>query len=319
MSDEKLVRYLLDEMDEDERLQVKSWIDTSMPNKRYFEHFELIWRKSKQLEKTSTINENAAWERFQKRISQPQQPAPVMPINKKMNWLRVAATVIVTLAVLSVYLIMNMRSNQPVSLASHNTTLTDTLPDESIVTLNKNSTLTYEEKSGAASYRKTKLAGEAFFNVRADKSKPFIVEVDRIEVEVVGTSFNIKSVAGRTEIIVESGTVSVTKNNTTVTLTRGEKIVIPLNAELPEKQKNQDRLYNYYRSKEFVCDNTPLWKLIEVLNEAYGTDIVIENPKARMELYTTTFSNEPIDKILDIIAETFDLSVTRKNNKIILK
>jgi transmembrane sensor len=85
------------------------------------------------------------------------------------------------------------------------------------------------------------------------------------------------------------------------------------------KDKVQDQLYNYYRSKQFVCDNTPLWKFVEVLNEAYGTNIIIENPKLRGLPLTTQFENESLDRILDVIHETFDIIVIKEKDRIILR
>src|SRR5690606_16524078 len=125
--------------------------------------------------------------------------------------------------------------------------------------------------------RKVKLEGEAFFNVAPDKSRPFIVEVDSVSVRVVGTSFNVRKTTAYTEIIVESGVVQVSGNQHQVTLTKGTIIRIPSNGQLPAKKQFYDQLHNYYRIKEFVCDNTPLWKLVEVLNEAYKSNIVIVN------------------------------------------
>jgi ferric-dicitrate binding protein FerR (iron transport regulator) len=81
----------------------------------------------------------------------------------------------------------------------------------------------------------------------------------------------------------------------------------------------EDKLYNYYRSKEFVCDDTPLWKLVEVLNEAYGVNIVIENKELRGLRLNTTFNNESLDTILDIVSQTFGITYTKEADRIILK
>ena len=85
------------------------------------------------------------------------------------------------------------------------------------------------------------------------------------------------------------------------------------------KAEETERLYNYYRTREFVCDNTPLWKLVAVLNEAYGANIVIGRDALRNMPLTTTFNNESLERILDIIRTTFDITVVRQNNTIILQ
>jgi transmembrane sensor len=319
MDDEMLVKFLLDEVTEEERTKVKSWISLQPANQKYFDHFELIWQQSRILAQSTEIDENAAWQRFKTRLENNSAPAIIVPFKRKFNWLRVAAVFVITIAIASLFYLVTNTNNDQRELASNDVIVSDTLPDNSVVTLNKHSSLSYHQKSGIKSYRKAILKGEGFFNVKPDKSKPFFVEVDGIEVKVVGTSFNIKSLNDFTEIIVESGVVSVSKDNKLVTLQKGEKLTIPRAGTIPDKKKNADKLYNYYRSREFVCDKTPLWKLIAVLNEAYGTNIIMENEKAKQELLTTTFYNEPIEKIVSVIAETFDLTVVRKGDQIILK
>ena len=312
-----LVRFLLEEVSDEERVLVNNWITQTPANQKYFSHFELIWKQSRVLARSKEVDEDAAWQRFKTRINNPAKPAIIVPFKKSFNWLRVAAIFIATIAVAILFYLVNTKPNQ-LEFASNDVIVNDTLPDNSIVTLNKHSSLSYHEKSGTRSYRKAILKGEGFFNVKPDKSKPFFVEVDGIEVKVVGTSFNIKSLKDSTEIIVESGVVSVTKDNQLVTLQKGEKLTIPRAGAMPKKKQSSDKLYSYYR-REFVCDNTPLWKFIEVLNEAYDVKIIIENEKAKKEPYTATFYNQPIEKIISVIAETFELSVVSNGNQITLR
>jgi ferric-dicitrate binding protein FerR (iron transport regulator) len=85
------------------------------------------------------------------------------------------------------------------------------------------------------------------------------------------------------------------------------------------KVANTDQLYNYYRSKLFVADNTPLWRVVEILNEAYDANIVIENDQHRDLPLTTTFKDESLDNILHIITETFKITAVKENGKIILR
>lgn len=85
-----------------------------------------------------------------------------------------------------------------------------TLPDSSIVWLNANTSLVYNEDF--AHNRNISMNGEALFNVRPDPSHPFTVQTqDSINTLVLGTSFNVSSYGGRTEtrVAVLSGKVEV--------------------------------------------------------------------------------------------------------------
>jgi ferric-dicitrate binding protein FerR (iron transport regulator) len=319
IDDTLLVKYLLDESSDSEKHTVEEWMHAHSDNQKYFDHFKLIWEESKQLAALSTIDEEASWQRFRSRIQQsPVQRGTVRRLNG-LPWLRVAAIfiLVVGLGILALQVFDTSEPSMQV-VQSLNQIVPDTLPDGSIVTLNKHSVLSYPGKFRGDT-RSISLQGEAFFQVTPDKSKPFIVKVNDVTVRVVGTSFNIKSINGNTEVIVESGIVQVIKNNQHVDLHPNDKVVVKSSDSLFEKQTETGTLYNYYRTKAFECDNTPLWKLVEILNQAYDANIIIGNEKLRNLPLTTTFNNESLDNILEIIRQTFKISVVRSGNSIILQ
>jgi transmembrane sensor len=322
MNDDLLVKYLLQEATPAENRQVEGWIAADATNRRYFEHFKLIWDKSRELAAQSTVNEESAWERFQQRVStgNTSSQGRVRSLNRGLSGWQVAAMLLLTGAIIAMiyYFNGNAGRDTPVTLAATNTSQVDTLPDGSVITLNRHSSLNYAGAFNKKS-RTVELQGEAFFNVTPDKNKPFIVNVNGITVTVTGTSFNIKTQGIKTEVIVETGTVQVSNHKQTIALTPKEKVTVIHPDSVLTKEQETDQLYSYYRNKIFVCDRTPLWKFIQVLNEAYDTHIVIESSEKRSEPYTATFIDQPLDSILNIMAPSMNLTVTRTNSTIILK
>jgi transmembrane sensor len=316
MNDELLVSYLLNEGDEDSRQFVEQWIIENPENARYFENFKTIWDVSKGLDASTQIDENEAWTRFLERASQ--KPARVVAIRKFSRTLQVAATVliIITLAAIS-YFIYDYTDRSPVILATHSATQTTSLPDGSEITLNRKSAIRYIRKLRGKT-RAVQLKGEAFFKVAPNKEKPFVIAVNDVTVTVLGTSFNVKGYGGQTEVAVESGTVKVESKGRSVILQPGEQVIINNADSGIVEQKTGAKLYNYYVTKEFVCDNTPLWKLVEVLNEAYDVRIQIRNEELRQLPLTTTFHKESLDNILDVISETFNINITRDGDRILM-
>ncbi|MBD0287323.1 MAG: FecR domain-containing protein [Flavisolibacter sp.] len=316
ITDSLLVKYLLAEATSDERVQVEVWLAASVANTKYFEQLKVVWEESKHLAAITTVDEEAAWQRFQNRIHR--LPA-IQPV-QGFAWWRIAALfVLVTGAALLTYTLVN--KEQPVQslvVQSGSKIMTDTLPDGSVVTLNKASRLIYPDHFTGGT-RSVQLEGEAFFKVTPDAKKPFVIQVNDVTVKVVGTSFNVRSEQGRTEVIVETGIVQVMKQNKVVQLHPRERVMVQKEDTILRKEVEQDQLYNYYRTKEFVCDSTPLWKLVEVLNEAYSAHIVIEKEELRSLPLTATFYNESLDRILDVISKTFDISVVKSGEKIILR
>jgi len=88
------------------------------------------------------------------------------------------------------------------------------LPDGTKVFLNAGSRLVYPENFTGKT-REVFLVGEAFFDVKHDKSHPFIVQIDDLRIKVLGTRFNVS--AYQTDNVVETvlaeGKVSMEQNN----------------------------------------------------------------------------------------------------------
>jgi transmembrane sensor len=320
--DELLVKSMLDEATVAEQIEISQWLLDSEANQQYFEHFELIWTQSKQLALHSQVDEETAWQRFRKRTRQAEVETPVIPLHQKpaFRLFRVAAMLVLLLgaAWLAYFYTARFTGKDQVVIASGAETLTDTLPDGSVVVLNKKSTLSYPQDF-RGNTRKVAMTGEAFFQVVPDKSKPFIISVNDVTVKVVGTSFNVKDTGKKTEVIVETGLVEVTRKHEKVRLIPKQKVTALKSGPDLVKQNTEDDFYKYYRTKKLVCDGTPLWRLVETLNEVYDADIVIENETLRDLPINSTFDHEPLNNILDLISETLTLKVEHQEQHIILK
>jgi ferric-dicitrate binding protein FerR (iron transport regulator) len=318
MNDELLVSYLLDEASPAGCKQVEDWLAADAENVRHFNQLKLIWEESRKLAQGSNSDENAAWGKWKSGLHR----EPVMqrvPIRRRFIFSIAAIFIFATIGIALAWLIWN--NNRPVQtilVTSHQAVRTDTLPDGSVITLNKNASISYPKKF-KGNTRVVELNGEAFFKVKPDSRKPFIVQVKDITVQVLGTSFNIRDQAGATEVIVETGRVQVTRQGKQVLLVAGEKIKTGDAGKFLDKEIEPDQLYNYYRTRQFVCDNTPLWKLVEVLNAAYDTTIVIEKPALRSLLLTTTFNNESLDQVLEVISVTFNVNIVHAPDKILIR
>ncbi len=306
--------YLLGEANAEEIRLVDEWLAANPENGNYYDQLKQVWEKSKLIAASSSVDTNAAWNRFQARTQVHKAKS------RNSLFLRVAATVIFVIgaALLGIYLNDQYGNTPQMAVSTIEKTLVDTLPDGSVVTLNKKSSISYPKKF-KGNTRKIQLKGEAFFNVSPDKTKPFVIDVKDIQVEVVGTSFNIRENKESTSVIVETGIVKVTKAGNTITLTAGEMMEIIDSGKIINKSKSSDKLYNYYRSKQFVCEDTPLWKLVQVLNEAYGSEIVITRSELKDLKINTTFNDASLDEILSVIHETFLITVTKKDNRILLQ
>ncbi|MCF2444959.1 FecR domain-containing protein [Dyadobacter sp. CY345] len=318
--DDLLVKYLLDESTRQERGEVEKWVAAKTGNRIYFENFKLIWKRSKTLAAHNDVDEDIAWIRFKDKMQETEIPVIPLKTNPLFKYFRIAvAIVLVAGGSWLTYLMATKDSfSQEISVHSGAKTLVKTLPDGSIITLNKNSKITYGKDFTAGGTRKVKLKGEAFFQVTPDKTKPFLVDANEVIVRVVGTSFNVKSSIKQTEVIVETGLVEVTKKEEKVKIKPTEKVTVFEDQSVLAVKKNEDQFYKYYRTDKLVCHDTPLWKLANVLSDVYQRQIIVSNERKNLPI-TTTFDGKSLDEVLMIISETFNITVVRNDGQIILK
>ncbi|MGV3706351.1 MAG: FecR domain-containing protein [Arcticibacter sp.] len=318
INDDLLISYLLNEASDDQVREIEIWLLSDPANQMRFRQFKLTWEASRMLDLDEEVDPKSSLERLKRKLQDGRERrSGIRLLQRRSDWLRAVAA-IVLIFVAAWFYISNLHVRDLKS-ATDQLVKTDTLSDGSIVTLNKNSVIEYPSRFVDDSRQVVLQKGEAFFDVMPDKSRAFLIESGPVSIRVVGTSFNVKLVDGAAEIIVESGKVEVNKDGKKIFLEPGEKTVVSKHTRELEKMVNPDQLYNYYRTKEFVADDTPLWRMVQVLNEAYGSRIVIRNSAIKNLLLNTTFKDESLEEVLQVISRTFNITVEKKGDLIILK
>lgn len=325
--DEILVKFVIGEATAAEEQQVLAWTKENKANEKYLEHFRLIWETSKTLQQESTLDEELSWQEFKQLRSDREHDQigaknerPVYTLKKGKSWMQIAATWAVILGA-ALFLFSRYFPAEPelLTLQSFDTVKSDTLSDGSVITLNKNSRAEYPAKFTGNTREMKLLSGEAFFDIAHDRKKPFIVHVKDAAVRVLGTSFNIRNSPDQAEVIVETGIVEVSRKKVIVRLKPAEKAEINYRTDELKKSINPDQFYNYYRTKEFVANKTPLWRIVEVLNDVYKVNIQVPDRALANRQLTTTLRLGSLDPILDIIAIAFNAQIVHEADKIIIR
>lgn len=317
--DNLLVKVMLLEATEEERQEVEQWLNNQPENQQYFSQFKQIWQESRKLSIQSQVDENAAWNRFKNRTSNNQRIIE-HPGKRKIFWMKIAAIFVAILGTVIILLLNRQDSLEWETLTSTEIARTDTLPDGSIIHLNKHSKLQFTSRFTEGNERTVKLEGEAFFDVAQKASQPFIIEVNNATITVLGTTFNVKSTAENTEVIVETGLVEVKKEDQKIKIAPDEMATIPLNNNPVTKARKPGNLYNYYFTNTLVCTNTPLQQLVNILTEVYHKPIVIENNALlSKEINTVIDMQKDFEENIFIISQTLDITAYTKNDTLFLK
>ncbi|AWW32125.1 Fe2+-dicitrate sensor protein [Echinicola strongylocentroti] len=321
MDESKLIKYILEETDQAENQEIKQWIAAHPNHKKKYERVQYVWEKSQFVRPSKVISTEQAWQDFLKRRDH-RSPQTTKHVSL-YPWYQVAAAAVVFLiATAFVYVRFLEPDNALLSnihLASEQKTVSDTLFDGSVITLNKSSQLAFNQ-SIFNKERKAKLVnGEAFFQVEKNENRPFQVQAGEVKITVLGTKFNVKKHGEQVEVILQSGAVRVNYEDKERVLKPGDKLLINQVKGLLTSSTAEDELYSYYVGDYFEANDTPLWRVIEVLNEAYGANIILLNERLRNLPLTTTFKNDSLENNLEVLKATFGLTVIRKPHRIIIK
>lgn len=320
--DDLIGKVLAGEGSAQEAEEVLNWVSQSEENKLYYESLKTIFDKAASAEIQIQFDTDAAWNKVRKKIAE--ERGNVVPLYKNRSFfnqpLRIAAGIIILLGVAYAAYQWTAPAFQTLALVSGQATKTDTLPDGTTAFLNKRSELTYEFNP-RKKIRKVVLKGEAYFSVKHEAEKPFIIEAEDILVRDIGTEFNLKAYPDKDtiEIIVMHGEVQFyTKNDEGLNLQAGEKAIYTKSSKKFYRIEKPDTNALAYKTKVFSFNNTDLKSVVNLLNEVYNSKIKLANEKLFNCRLTANFKEDNASIIAEVIAETMGLTITRKDDQIIL-
>ena len=190
-----------------------------------------------------------------------------------------------------------------------------TLEDGSVVTLGARSEL--DAVFDADTRQVTLLAGEAFFDVAKDPSRPFFVSVDDTLIRVVGTKFDVKRTAGDVHVSVLEGVVDVMKAKDLVAaedeplgriqtkrLTAGQKIIADARPSLPPVRQIETAMPGAWRSGRLAYEDASLLEIVADVNRYSDRPIRIASNEIGDMRFTLGFQTSEIDAWLAVLEET---------------
>jgi len=316
-----LAKFFAGETNAAESAAVRSWRQESAENQMQFIELKFLWSDTKAMknigkETLPEVDVESALSKIKSRsAAEKSTPKPQLKVVKSPGrnfFLRIAAGL--ALLVGAGWFVFNSLKSEvkPVQVFASNEIKEQTLSDKSVVKLNKGSKLTYPTQF-AANTREVQLEGEAFFEVEPNPKKPFLIRAGEANVEVLGTSFNVKSHSNvdSTLVFVESGKVLLYFEENKVTLTKGMTGVFYKKTKEVKVLEAVSPDHSFWRNRNLSFKRTELSEVVSKLNLLYGSKIRLQNEKLVGCNLTVDFENKTIDEILDIISLTLDLEVVR--------
>jgi transmembrane sensor len=309
-----LTRFLAGEVSEAEIRLVHEWKGASEQNQKQFRELQEVWDFMDNTSVKNNIDIDGEWDYLNKKINKDQPNGRLINIR---GIIRIAAAIIIGIGLLF-YGWGRVNQNSIKTPLAQSQEIT--LPDGSHITLNAGSKLTFLRNFGKEN-RLVSLKGEAFFEVKKNPDKPFIIQLEGAEIKVLGTSFNVKAYKNmeKIEVTVKEGTVSLYGKNTKskqIIATTGEKAEYFKHSEELKKQPNENRNYNSWKTHTIVFENTNLLNITETLQDVYYKKIILKDPSLGKCTVTTTFENKDFNTVLRVLESTLEIRFEEKDGKI---
>jgi transmembrane sensor len=200
------------------------------------------------------------------------------------------------------------------------------LPDSSYVTLNANSVLTLSAVWNSVTAREVWLEGEAFFEVTRKAGAPqkdFIVHTPKMDIQVLGTRFDVKSMKDVTRVVLAEGKVNIKSPahlHHDIAMLPGDAVELKSKQLVPEKKTVQPQQYDAWKEKKFILNNTSLRELADFIEEYYGSEVRFETAALeRIKLDGTSLSIEDKSTFLAIIAQVSGVKIIQVGEEIIIR
>ena len=196
------------------------------------------------------------------------------------------------------------------------------LADGSKVLLNSGSHLSYPPVFKGRS-REVYLVGEAYFDIRHDAKKPFIVYAGKVKTVVLGTAFDIKAFPGQENVVVTvtRGKVRVENGRRTLgILTHDEQLTVDERIEQPAKQLVKTEEVMNWKAEDVLFDDTPVSEAVAELEKRFGISIRLENPDLGNCRVTASFlHHETPEEIIKVLCRINRMQYrVETNNNIVL-
>ncbi len=217
------------------------------------------------------------------------------------------------------------------------------LPDGTKVWVNAGSRIDYAKTFGVTA-REVELTGEAYFDVAPDAGKPFVIHTRKIDIRVLGTSFNIKSYPSdrTTEATLIKGSIEVSIRNSPsnkIILKPNQKLVVSNDDTLLKVPDTRGHLVKAdhlpvvigkptfeehtgamietsWVENKLIFQAEEFSELAKQMERWYGVSIRFDNPRLEELQFTGIFEKETVQQAMDALKLTASFDYTIEGTQI---
>jgi ferric-dicitrate binding protein FerR (iron transport regulator) len=328
-----LARYFANEASAETIVQLQKWLAEGEENRRKFELLKAIWsERSAEPRSISTPNQETLDKIWNKGIEKSKRDKGFYSIFFFNYLSQIAAAFLIALIIpIAVYWI-NIKNQAPhiqpeITYVVKENPATQRSrfewPDGSMVWLNCKSSLRFPENF-STSHRQVELSGEAFFEVKEDSLRPFVVSSGGISTTALGTSFNVAAYPERSfiEVALITGKVKIEDKHLKselAVLNPGAGISYnKINNSLTTKAINPEHI-QAWKSGVLIFDGDNYEDFVWKIKQWYDVDITtIGNVPGNWKI-RGRFDNAYLTSILDVISFNKEFNYQLKDKQLTLR
>ena len=197
------------------------------------------------------------------------------------------------------------------------------LADGTLINLNAGSSLRYPNGFKAEGNREVFLTGEAYFQVSHDAKRPFLVHTDDLEIEVLGTHFNVQAYADEknSNTVLVNGVVQVKQKSNpedAVVLKPGMQASYTQGSKSLEIASVNTAPYIAWVKGQLYFDQADFPQIARILERKFDVQIQVNNTALKKEKFTAKFKAESLEQILKSFNESYPFNYDIKQNTVVI-
>ena len=166
------------------------------------------------------------------------------------------------------------------------------------------------------------LEGEAYFEVKRNPEKPFVVDIGGMQVNVLGTTFGIRAYADEREIrtTLVSGRVNVSAGKQVYELKPSEQAVFDKQTEAVKVAAVDTELFVGWKDGRLVFDNCSLERILKDLGRWYSFEVFYATSAAKEIPFSLNIrKHEKFAQVLELMQSTGKIQFEINKNTVIVK
>ncbi len=261
---------------------------------------------------------DAAWARLDQAVQGLPDISPSSGVVLKKFW-SVAAAVLLLIMAGGLYYVI-FQNGKVQYHTDYGERMEVELPDGTQVMMNTNSTLSYIRKNP----RQVIMTGEMYFDVekKPETGAPFIVTTPDLDIQVLGTEFNVNSRQERTEVLLDEGSIVLDMKKKGRMLMKPGDLLSYSAAEnriLEQQVAEKPEVITSWKEGVLLLDSISLESTLSLLEETYDISTIIENQEIKNKILVGGVPNDNIETCVKALRTIYDLDIRLTGDTLIVR